>query len=302
MTSWNKKISKHAGDGKLFALLVAAVAAVLILTSYFFEHTNAIVEPVENVASEQRTLPPQIEKALRLKSLGRRYRIPVLMYHYVEYVKDTRDVIRKSLDTRPDVFESQIKSMLDGGYTFLTVSEMSDVIDAKRDVPEKPVVLTFDDGYRDFYTDVFPILKKYKVKATAYISPGLLNKNNYMFNAQVVEIARSGLVEIGAHTVHHVQLTHVSPDMIKKEVADSRTMLEQRFKVPVVSFAYPYGSFNEQVVSAVKEAGFTTAASTVPGTEVDQAHRFFFFRIRAGERTGPELTAYIARASAGPGF
>jgi peptidoglycan/xylan/chitin deacetylase (PgdA/CDA1 family) len=193
--------------------------------------------------------------------------VPILMYHYIEYVADPGDKIRISLNVTPYTFENQIKTMKDAGYSFMTASELAQVIDGKAKLPVKPVVLTFDDGYRDFYTDAFPILKKYGVKGTVYVISGFVGRHNYMFPEQVVEVAKSGLVEVGAHTVHHVSLKGVSMKEDLIEIGNSKTDLEKLISMPVVSFAYPNGSFDKQAIEVVKNAGYTSAVSTLMGSE-----------------------------------
>jgi peptidoglycan/xylan/chitin deacetylase (PgdA/CDA1 family) len=218
------------------------------------------------------------------------------MYHYVEYVKDKDDTIRESLNIQPFAFEQQIKTLQDAGFTFMTVGELSKVLSGKNDLPVKPVVLTFDDGYGDFYTDVFPILKKYHVKATQYVISGVIGKPNYMYDNQIKEIIRSGLVEIGAHTVHHVSLANKLPVVAKYEIQKSKSDLERIFNIKVVSFAYPNGSFDEQAIKIVKDAGYSNAVSTVPGIDQSQNNRFFLYRLRPGYKTGEELLNYLEQS------
>lgn len=242
-----------------------------------------------------KTLPPEVKQELKTASPAASLRVPILLYHYVEIVKDKNDTIRKSLALTPTTVEKQIQTLLDDGYTFLTLAELADILDGKKEAPEKPVVLTFDDGYGDFYTDVFPLLKKYQVRVTAYIVPGFLNHLNYMTTKNVEEIANSGLVELGAHTVHHTYLKGVKENVARKEIVDSKKMLEEKFGVSVVSFAYPYGAFDKQAMQLVEEAGFKTAVTTVLGIQASVNNRYFLFRIRSGARVGNDLIHYLEK-------
>lgn len=210
---------------------------------------------------------------------------PVLVYHYVEYVKDEKDTIRKSLNTPPYLFIKQIETLKNAGYAFITASELMNILDGKINLPQKPVLITFDDGYRDFYTDAFPILKKYNVKATAYIISGFLDKPNYMLVEQLKQIARSGLVEIGAHTVHHYSLKGLDSVLTKYEVEESKKELEKIINAPVVSFAYPDGSFDDQAIKIVREAGFKSAVTTEYGFETNQENKYYIYRIHPGDKT-----------------
>lgn len=276
----------------LFSLLIG------IPLGFFFYHLmsfhTSFVSPVaEDEIHVMKKIPPKIEKVYKTASISATLRVPILMYHYVEIVKDRRDTIRQSLDILPSVFEKQIETMQNAGYSFLTAGELGEVLDGKRALPTKAVVLTFDDGYRDFYTDVFPILEKHNVKATSYIIEGFLGGQNYMTKDMVASISASGLVEIGGHTINHPSLKGMSFARAEVEVTKGKQLLEQEFHVPVVSFAYPYGTFDEQAIDIVKQAGFTTAVSTIPGIEENQVDRFFIFRIRPGVRTGQSLLNYL---------
>jgi len=237
---------------------------------------------------------PQEVKAKHLKTAVKNsYHIPILMYHYVEYPKDIRDTMRLSLNTYPNIFEKQVKTLKDNGFTFITMKEVADIIDGKRSLPPKPVVLTFDDGYRDFYEVAFPILKKHSVKAVVYVVPGLLDRPNYMLKWQVKILGDSPLIELGAHTMHHVYLKDARVDIAKKEIIVSKYALEDLIHKPVVSFAYPYGAFDNNAIDLVKNANFRTSVSTIEGATSSQANRFFIFRLRPGQMTGPVLTTYI---------
>lgn len=224
-------------------------------------------------------------------------RVPILLYHYVEYVKDDKDTIRKSLNIPPHVFEKQVQTLISGGFTLMKASDLGDALDGKTILPQKPIILTFDDGYRDFYTDVFPILKKYQVKATAYIIPGFINGPNSMYMWQLKEVVQSGLVDIGAHTQNHIYLKGLPLNQVQYEVAESKRVLEKELGVTTVSFAYPGGAFDKQAIEVVKNAGFKTAVTTVPGIEASQQNRYFIYRIRPGWRTGEDLLKYLEQNS-----
>lgn len=222
-------------------------------------------------------------------------RVPIFLYHYVEYVQDKGDTIRKSLDIVPDTLRSQIETLKNAGYTFVTPTDISDAIKNKKKLPLKIVALTFDDGYKDFYTDVFPILKEENVKAIAYIVPDFLNRPNFMFTFQLQEIAKSPLVEIGAHTMDHVWLKGINKKTAEYEIGQSRIELQKLTGLPINSFAYPYGAFDQQAMQIVKDAGFTNAVSTVPGIVDTMDTRYFLYRLRPGYRTGQELLTYLSK-------
>lgn len=220
-------------------------------------------------------------------------KVPIFLYHYVEYVKEKNDTIRQSLTVNPDIFEKQIVTLQQAEYTFLTARDLGNAMDGKTELPPKPVMLTFDDGHWDMDTDILPILEKYRVKATVYMVSGLLDANDFMTQEQLLHVYKSGLVEIGAHTAHHVPLEGQHRKDVLVEVFQSKDVLEGILNTKVVSFAYPDGTFDEQAVAAVRDAGFTTAVSTIQGVEQSQYNRFFLSRLRPGQRTGEELLQYL---------
>jgi len=254
---------------------------------------NTVPADVRRWVNEGGVLGVNTKDTFAIQALPKQIRVPILMYHYVEYVKDKGDTIRQSLSLGPHTFEDEVKTLTDAGYTFMTNAELADALSGKIPLPTKPIVLTFDDGYRDFYTDVYPILKKYHAKATAYIISGFLGYPNNMSSSQVAEIAHGGLVEIGAHTVHHAWLKGLPGKSLTCEVDQSKKTLELLTGKPVVSFAYPYGVFDVQAIQALAAAGFTSAVSTVPGIDQYQTHRYFLYRLRPGGRVGKSLLSWL---------
>ncbi|HHT9137003.1 MAG TPA: polysaccharide deacetylase family protein [Candidatus Wunengus sp. YC60] len=255
---------------------------------------NKIPADVLSWAKDQnRVLGVQYPSSRALHILPKSIHVPILMFHYVEYVKDKGDTIRQSLDTTPYTFEQEIITLQKAGYTFMTNKELGDALDGTRSMPAKPIVLTFDDGYRDFYTDVYPILKKHNVKATEYLIAGFTGYPNNMTEDQIKEIAKDSLVEFGVHTVHHMGLKGLPLKSLAYEVFESKKQIEDMTGKQTYSFAYPYGSFDIAAINAVHQAGFTTAVSTVPGIDQLQTQRYFMYRLRPGGRTGDSLLGWL---------
>lgn len=247
----------------------------------------------ESPRTEVSHIPQDVEKRLLSASASAQVRIPILMYHYVEYVKNKHDRLRVALNVNPDVFEKQVKTLIDANYTFITAKDVGEILDGLQTPPENPIVLTFDDGHWDFETTVLPILKKYQIKATQYIIPGFTGGSDFMTQNQIYNIISSGLVDVGAHTVHHLSLAKESFASSQYEIAESKRMLENTYQIQVVSFAYPNGSFNIQAADLVRLSGFTTGVSTVPGVMQSKNNRYFLYRLRPGNKTGDELLNWL---------
>jgi len=279
-------------------LLVCLTIVLILFLMEAFKSRGERKPTVETAASEIKKLPSKVKRAIAKKQVLATYSVPILMYHYVEYVKDTRDTIRQSLNIPPDVFEEQLKTLSEEGYTFLTASELEEVIDGKRELPQKPVLLTFDDGHWDILSDIVPLFKKYQAQGTVYIITDFLNGSDFLTEEQLGKVIDSGVFEIGAHTVHHVSLAGKMPQTVKFEVEESKNFLEKKYNIWVNAFAYPNGALDLPSLEAVREAGFTTAVSTVPGVEVTAANRFALYRLRPGRRTGAELLNFISQPDA----
>lgn len=273
------------------------IVIILFLCLYIYKQFSPRSFPPD--FKELNFIPPDVQKQLggNAISTSGSFRIPILLYHYVEYVKDRGDRIRISLNIEPDIFDEQVKTLKEGGYTFLWASDVPDILNGSAKLPPKCVILTFDDGYRDFYTDVFPILKKYRAKAVAYIVPGFLDEPNNLTHLQLKEIAESKLVEIAAHTVDHVYLRGLDERKVKFEVEQSKLMLERELHIPIVSFAYPYGAFDVSSIDIVKNAGFKSAVSTVAGIDEGAYNAYFLYRLKPGVMMGKTLLDFLAKSN-----
>jgi peptidoglycan/xylan/chitin deacetylase (PgdA/CDA1 family) len=162
-------------------------------------------------------------------------------------------------------------------------------------VEEKYVVLSFDDGFRDFYTDAFPIIKKLNVPVINYVTYNFMGGQDYMTEDMVREIAKHPLIELGSHTLNHAYLPGLKSDLAEAEVSLSKSLLEEEFNTEVVSFAYPYGNYDEEAIKLIKKSGYTTAVTVDQGNIVNSTNLYTLKRIRPGHLTGDALINYISR-------
>jgi len=141
----------------------------------------------------------------------------------------------------------------------------------------------------------FPILKQEKVNAVAYIIVDFLNRPNFLFSFQLEEMAKSPLIEIGAHTMDHFALKVWIKIKLNIKFLRVRIALQKELHLPINSFAYPYGSFDQQAIDLVRAAGFTNAVSTLPGIKDTTDNRFYLYRLHPGYMTGQELLNFLAQ-------
>ena len=178
--------------------------------------------------------------------------VPVLNYHQVEQKNGN------PLTLWPDQFEAQMAYLADEGYTTITIDEMMDALEHGTPLPEKPVIITFDDGYADNYEYAYPILKKYGFKATIFLIYDFTNAYpNYLTWEQIDEMKQSGLIRFESHTMTHANLAELdSADELRHEIADSHDLLSEKIGYDMHYIAYPGGRVNPEIEEITRAAGY----------------------------------------------
>lgn len=179
-------------------------------------------------------------------------KVPILMYHSISHTTNRKF---KQFTVAPSLFAEQMAYLHQHGYTPITVTQLVNALFQEGSVlPEQPIVLTFDDGFADFYTEALPVLKQYGFVATLYVVTGFVNSTSYWLQRegeatrlmltwdQLAEISASG-VECGAHSHHHPRLDVLSYSTAQDEIVQSKNLLEHHLSQEASSFAYPYGSY-----------------------------------------------------------
>ena len=206
--------------------------------------------------------------------------IPVLMYHHIRPLTAALTPAEKRYSVDPKMFRAQILSLLKDGFTPISMEAFTKavVFHDRKDLPEKPVLLTFDDGFRSQYEYVFPLLKEAHIPATFFVlSDG--HEPIYMTKAMIKEMAASPYVTIADHTRRHPRLTRLSVSARDAQIAGSKSDLEALIGKPVKAFAYPYGDWNNQVAKEVSADGYDLAFGIRLGSEHDASSRWQLRRI-----------------------
>ncbi len=184
--------------------------------------------------------------------------VPILEYHVLGHPPEGAPYPELYVG-RTD-FEKQMDWLDKSGYQAVTLEQVQEAWYHGAKLPPKPIVISFDDGYRPQFTFALPTLRKHGWA-------GLLNlkaAGSELYESNVEAMIAAGW-ELAAHTIHHLDLTELGPAELKEEVAGSRKILQEEFKVPVNNFCYPAGQFDETVVKAVEAAGFTGATTEISG-------------------------------------
>jgi peptidoglycan/xylan/chitin deacetylase (PgdA/CDA1 family) len=224
-------------------------------------------------------------------------RVPILMYHYIRVNPVEHDRLGFALSVTPADFAAQMSWLARNGYHPITTDDLFAYLGGSRGLPNRPVILTFDDGYADFYNTALPILRSHDFTAVAYVVSGFIGRPGYMSGEQVLAADRAG-IEIGSHTVDHVNLAKQSGAGVRYQLTASKQALERILGHKVNAFCYPYGGFNSTVAATVQWAGYRDATTTKFGFVETMAGRYVWGRVRVsgGESLG-DFTVAVASAS-----
>lgn len=185
--------------------------------------------------------------------------IPVIMYHSIDYEEGNELRVPK------ENFKKQMQYLKDNGYNTISLDELYDFIKNDSKVPEKPVILTFDDGYVDNYTNAYPIIKELGLKATVFIITSCIDKDkSFLTSEQIKEMDANGFT-VESHTVNHDRLAEISYNEQVDTLKQSKVFLENILKREIKYIAYPYGLWNKNTLKAVEETGYNMAFTTEAG-------------------------------------
>ncbi|MFP4473876.1 MAG: polysaccharide deacetylase family protein [Candidatus Omnitrophota bacterium] len=180
------------------------------------------------------------------------------MYHYV----DDQD---GSLFVSPENFERQMVYLRDRGYRVISMDELTAGLKEGKEFSRNTVVITFDDGRRDNFTQAFPILSDYDYPATFYVTTGLIGSGSFMSWDDLRLMSAEGM-DIGSHTRSHVYLPDIdSPEALREEIAGSRRDIIREIGQVPKHFCYPIGGFTLEAKAMVKRYGYSSAVTTNRG-------------------------------------
>ena len=203
-----------------------------------------------------------------------RHRARILVYHSIS------DAPLNPFSVPPGDLEAQIRSLTQN-FNILSLEDLAACLDHGRKIPPDSVVITFDDGLENNYTNAYPILKKYKMPATFFLIVNRVETSSpvssasaddtaasYLSWAQVKEMSKNG-ISFGSHTLTHTSLTTLTLQQARREIKESKRILEEQVGQPVHLFSYPFGTvrdFNEDIKNIVAESGYTCACIGLNGT------------------------------------
>src|SRR3989338_10297031 len=202
------------------------------------------------------------------------YTVPIMMYHHVDHTFKPR------LDTvSPENFERHMEFLAQHHYRVISLDELIRGINNGKVFPRNTVVITFDDGYLDNYTNAFEILKRYQFPATIFVPSDDIDTKEHLSWDQLKEMQAHNIT-IGSHTRTHAYLPDLFMIDQKKEIEGSKQILEEKLKTEIAYFAYPIGGFNDQIKQLLKDAGYKAACTTNRGFKRTNKDIFELKRVR----------------------
>lgn len=275
----------------IFCVLFLAIGLSLFLTRSVRSlwEVPQTIEPVEGTHSSPgkagiSTPTPQAElqdEALTPVVLPDQAQVPILMYHYVSDLPPNPDRYRRDLTVLPEDFKAQLQYLADAGHHTITLSDLYLYLTQGYPLPEKPVILTFDDGYRDAYEVVFPLLLDYGFTGTFFVlaTPTHFESPGYMTWAQMKEMSDAGM-EIQSHGRDHVDLRARSYDYLVYQIRGIQEAVQYHTDRLPRFFCYPSGRRDANVIAVLKSADYWGAVTTDWGTTHTRETLFEMPRIR----------------------
>lgn len=241
----------------------------------------ALSDRTEELRAESRSLATR-----RLARVRRA--IPVLMYHEIGDGPG-------SLYLSASDFAAQLDRLQELGYQTISLRRLYDHMTKGAPVPERSVVLTFDDGYRSFHTRAVPLMKERGFTAALFVITGWVGRPGYVTWDEIRADAAAGF-EMAAHTNDHLELPRLNTADGLWEARHSREVLERELGRPVPFFAYPAGRHDDRSVEIVRQAGFAGAVTTLPGPVTPDQDPFRWHRVRIGRGTSAATLERMLRA------
>jgi peptidoglycan/xylan/chitin deacetylase (PgdA/CDA1 family) len=241
------------------ALVAAVVAAVVVIGSSGGDgDSHGASRPGRSAGAREpaKPAPPRIVKGPHDKP------VPILMYHVI--AEPEAGAPYPELYTPGPVFRAQMRALARRGYHGVTLGQVERYWRKAYALPDKPIVVSFDDGYVSHYTRAAPALKRLGWPGVLNLEVNNVRNPGNISPHRVEALIRDGW-EVDSHTVTHPDLTALAPDQLRRELVESRSWLRRRFHVPVDYFCYPSGRFDATVVAAVRRAGYRLATTTQAG-------------------------------------
>lgn len=222
--------------------------------------------------------------------------VPILAYNRISDT-DTNPTTLKVAD-----FEAQLKYLVDNGYHVIMPDDLLDAWETGKTLPNKPIVLTFDDGHEDIYKNVFPLLQKYNLRATVFIVTDHIGMKDYLSWDFVRALQAGGFMDFESHTMSYKDLTTLKGDKLWNEIYGSKQAIEWALKKPAKFIAYPDGKYSVDAEDTSKEVGFRAGFIEDYGLAANDSNSYILTRIPVRGSNSHTLLRFQLRLKGSPIF
>lgn len=275
-------------------LALIGVLGLLVSPTYGRWEIPVTVPPTETKETAAESAAPSTPEPTPTEiPLPEEAEVPILMYHYVSELPDDADAYRRDLTVPPETFEEQLTYLDEAGYHPISLTDLYLHLTEGYPLPEKPVVLTFDDGYRDAYEVVFPSLLARGFTGTFFVlaTPAHYESDAYLTWSQMREMSDAGM-DIQAHGRDHVDLRDRAHEFLVYQILGIKEAIEFHTDQTPRFFCYPSGRWDEDVIEVLDSAGYWGAVTTEWGRTQTYEDRFTMPRLRV--RGEASLGSFIA--------
>lgn len=201
--------------------------------------------------------------------------ILILEYHMVS---TTDDEDSRPYNVPPDEFRQHLDYLREQGYTAITLQDFMRARKGKQELPAKPVILTFDDGYEDNYTTLLPILEEYGIRANVFMVTNMIGREGYLTWDELRDMQNRG-IEIGSHTADHLPLPNLPADVQEKEVHLSKLLLEWNGIKTVFHFSYPNGAYTKELPGLLHDTEYLSGVTGDAGINTMETDPYLLQRV-----------------------
>jgi peptidoglycan/xylan/chitin deacetylase (PgdA/CDA1 family) len=294
------------GAGGMAGLIAAATATVIVLPAEVAADAAPAAQAVSSeapmveeatptptaaapVAEHTHSVEPTLIPQPTADGEVRTARVPILMYHYLSVPPAGADIYRQDLSVAPERFAAHLDAIAAAGYTPISLYALVDHLTTGASLPEKPVVLTFDDGYRDNYENAFPILRDRGLTATFFVVTDFIDEQRpeYLTWDMVREMYAGGM-SIESHGRNHVSFQNKDRDYLIWQALGSLETIQYELGVRPRFISYPAGDYDQLTIDIFRSADYWAGFTTVQGATHRSDDLFQLRRVRVRGTTTPE--------------
>lgn len=260
------------------------------------------VEETSPLPTVESSPPPAVETSpppaeLAFDGVVRQVQVPILMYHYVSVPPANADIYRLDLSVTPDRFATHLLALSSTGYTTISLYDLLAHLTQGTPLPQKPVILSFDDGYRDNYENAFPLLQEFGMTATFFVVTDYINEGHsaYLTWEMAREMQAAGM-HIESHGRTHVNLSNRKDSFLIWQALGSLETIESELGMRPRFITYPSGHYDANTIRIFKDLDFWAGLTTIQGATHSSDDLFQLKRVRVpGTTTGKILLQLLAK-------